>query len=209
MYLFTRQLVVNPAHMRAGLAHARQMLDYVNDKTDLEVSLFQLIQGAPLGTLSFVYRTDSYADSVAATDALITSDEYLDQVEAGAAYFVGNPEDRLASFLHMAGEFEGPPAAAAVVTARLEIDHTRKAIGWATELADYMAAATSTPVAVLASNTGEYGAITWITYGRSLKQLEESNAKTNADAGFLQRLEDSTGFFVSGSGRGMLSRRIG
>jgi hypothetical protein len=208
MYLFTRRIIVDPAHMRAGLAHARKMLAYVNGKTDLDVALFQVLQGAPLGTLTYAYRTESYAASVAATDALTTSNEYLEQVEQGAAYFVGNPQDELGTFVHTAGEIEGPPAAAAVVTARLEINHTRKAIGWSVELADYMAAATSIPMAVLTSNSGDYGAITWISYGTSLEQLEATNAKTQADTGFLQRLEDSEGLFVSGSGRGSLVRRI-
>jgi hypothetical protein len=191
------------------MAHAREMLEYVNQKTDLQVSLFQVLQGAPLGTLTYAYRTDSYAASVQEADKLIGSDEYLGKVEAGASYFVGNPQDRLGAYIHAAGEVSSPPAAASIVTAQLEVAQTRKAIAWSVELADYMNNATGVPTAVLTSNTGEYGSISWLNYGESLAQLEEANAKTSADPGFLQRLEDSAGFFVPGSGVGMLSRKIG
>jgi len=209
MYLFTRQVVLNPAHARAGMAHALEMLKYVNSKTELGVSLFQVLQGAPLGTLTYAYRTESYAASVEASDALTRSDEYLRKVEAGASFFAANPEDRLASFLHTAGDVEGPPAAAAVVSARLEVSKIAAAVAWAIELANYLNKATGVPSAVLSSNVGPYGTISWLSYGKSLAQLEQASEKTNRDPGFLQRLGASGGFFVPGSGVGVLSRRIG
>ena len=209
MYLFTRQVVVNPAHARAGMAHALEMLKYVNQKTELGVSLFQVLQGAPLGTLTYAYRTESYAASVEATDALTRSDEYLKKVESGAAFFVGNPQDRLATFIHSAGNVSEPPAAAAIVSARLEVNKIGAAIAWAVELSDYLNKATAVPSAVLTSNVGPYGTISWLNYGKSLAQLEKANQKTSADPGFLQRLGASGGFFVPGSGVGTLSRKIG
>ena len=42
MYLFTRRVVASPSHMRAGLAHAIGMTEYVNENTDLGISLFQV-----------------------------------------------------------------------------------------------------------------------------------------------------------------------
>ncbi len=209
MYLFTRQVVLNPAHARAGMAHALEMLKYVNSKTELGVSLFQVLQGAPLGTLTYAYRTESYAASVEATDALTRSEEYLRKVEAGAAFFIGNPEDRLASFLHAAGNVDAPPAAAAVVSARLEVSKIAAAIAWAVELANYLNKATGVPSAVLSSNVGPYGTISWLSYGKSLAQLEQANEKSSKDPGFLQRLGASGGFFVPGTGIGVLSRKIG
>ena len=42
-----------------------------------------------------------------------------------------------------------------------------------------------------------------------MAQLEESGSKIDADPGFLQRLEESTGLFVPGSGSAALTRKIG
>ena len=84
-----------------------------------------------------------------------------------------------------------------------------RALGWSVELADYLANATGVPTAVLTSNVPEYGTIAWLSFGESLAQLEEAQSKTNADPSFLQRMEEATGFFVSGSGVGGLSRKIG
>ena len=95
------------------------------------------------------------------------------------------------------------------MSAQLEIEQTRKAVAWSVELADYLANATGVPTAVLSSNLSQYGTISWLSYGESLLQLEEADSKTNADPGFLQRLEESAGFFVKGSATGGLSRKIG
>ncbi len=209
MYLFTRQVVVNPAQLRAGMAHALDILGYVNEKTDLQVSLFQVLQGAPIGTLTFAYQTESYAASVEQTDVLTGSDEYLEKIESGAGLFLGNPEDRVANIIHLAGEVSGPPAAAGFVSARLEVDHMTRALAWSVELADYLTNATGVPTAVMSSNIPDYGAITWLSFGESLAQLEEAESKTNADPSFLQRMEEAKGFFVPGSGVGGLSRKIG
>ena len=35
---------------------------------------------------------------------MIRSDEYLEKVESGAQYFIGNPENRLGDIIHIAGE---------------------------------------------------------------------------------------------------------
>jgi hypothetical protein len=191
------------------MAHAVEMLGYINQKTDLEVALFQVLQGEPLGTLAYAYRTESYAASLEAVDGLVSSDDYLERVEKGAQYFVGNPEDRLGKILHIAGAVEGPPAAAGVVTATIDVPQAAVAIKWAVEAADYSANLTGVPMAVVASNYGNYGTVSWISYGQSVAQLEQAEGKTNSDPGFLQRLADSAGFFISGSGVGVLSRKIG
>jgi hypothetical protein len=209
MYLFTRRLLISPSHYRAGMSHAVEMLGYINQKTNLEVSLFQVLQGEPLGTVTFAYRAESYAASLEATDELIGSDDYLKKVEKGAEYLVGNPEDRLGKILHIAGEVEGPPAAAAVVTATLDVPRAAEATKWAVEVADYSANLTGVPMAVVASNYGTYGTVSWISYGQSVAQLEQADEKTNSDPGFLQRLADSAGFYVAGSAVGVLSRKIG
>jgi hypothetical protein len=208
MYMFTRRVVVSPSHIRAGLAHATAMTEYVNQKTDLEVSLFQALQGEPLGTLFFAYRTDSFAASLEAVDGLVSSDEYLGRIEEGAEYFVGNAEDRLARFVHIAGEVSGPPAAAAVVSVAIHVPQVSKAMEWSLELTNYTANLSGVPVALVNSNYGQYGTVSWISYGESVAQLEQSQEKINTDPGFLQRLADSEGLFVAGSGVGGLSRRI-
>lgn len=208
MYLFTRRIVISPSHLRAGMASAIEMAEYVNQKTELEVSLFQSVQGEPVGTLIYAYRTESFAASLESVDALVGSDEYLKKVEKAAAYSVGNAEDSLGKILHISGEVSGPPAAAAVVSATLEVPQATAATSWSVELADYTANLTGVPTAVLSSNYGQYGRIAWVSYGQSVLQLEQSQEKTNTDPGFAQRLADSAGLFVPGSGTAALSRRI-
>jgi hypothetical protein len=190
------------------MAHAIAMTEYVNQKTDLEVSLFQALQGDPLGTLVFAYRTESYAASLESVDGLAGSDEYLAKIEEGAEYFVGNAQDRLGKFLHIAGDISGPPAAAAVVSATIDVPHVSRAMSWSLELANYTANLTGVPIALVTSDYGQYGSVSWVSYGQSVAQLEQSQEKTNSDPGFLQRLADSEGLFVAGTGVSSLSRKI-
>jgi len=208
MYLYLRRVVMNPVHTRAGMAHAIAMTEYVNQRTDLEVSLFQVLQGEPLGTLNFAHRTESIAASVEAVDKLLATDEYPAKIEEGAGYFIGNAEDRVGTIAHIAGEVSGPPAAASVVTATIDLPQVSRAMAWSVDLADYAANLSGVPMAVVTSNSGQYGAVSWISYGQSIAQLEQSQEKINSDPGFLQRLADSAGFFVPGSGVGVLSRKI-
>ncbi len=208
MYLFTRRVVVSPTHLRAGMAHAIAMTEYVNRETDLEVSLYQVLQGEPLGTLTFAYRTDSYAASLDSADELAGSDEYLEKIEEGAKYFLGPPEDRLGTITHIAGELSGPPVAASVVTATIDLPQAAKALSWSIDVADYISNLGGIPIAVVTSNFGQFGTVSWISYGQSVAQLEQSQEKTNSDPGYQQRLADSAGLFVPSSGVGVLSRKI-
>jgi hypothetical protein len=102
----------------------------------------------------------------------------------------------------------GPPAAATVVRATIDVPHVARAMSWSLELTNYTANLTGTPVALLTSNYGQYGSVAWVSYGDSVGQLEQAQEKTNTDPGFLQRLADSEGLFVAGSGEGVLSRKI-
>lgn len=208
MYLFTRQVLVSPGHIRAGMAHALDMLKYVNEKTQLDASLFQVLQGAPLGTLAFAFRTESFAASVEANDALVQSDEYLAKVEAGAAYYVGNAQDQLGEFLHVAGEVSDAPAVASITSATIEVARAAAAVAWSVDLANYTHNLTGQTTAVVSSNFGQYGRISWIGNSPSLADIESAGKKINTDPGFLQRLADSEGMFVPGSGAGVLSRKI-
>ena len=107
-----------------------------------------------------------------------------------------------------AGEVTGPPAAASVITATMETSRAGSAVAWAVDLAKYVNNLTAQPMAVLASNFGVYGTISWLGYGSSLAAIEEAGGKINSDPGFIQRLGDSAGLFVPGSGTGALSRKI-
>ncbi len=209
MFLFNRQVLVNPAHARAGTTQALEMARYVNEKTDLGVSLFQVLQGAPVGTLTFAYVTESYAASVASADSLVRSDEYMQKVEAGAQYYAGNPEDSLAKFLYQTSMPDGLPDVAGIVTAVMEVSQAAAAVAWSIEFADFMTKVTGIATSVLISNSGQYGKISWLSHAESLAQLEAAEEKKNSDPGFAECLSKMPGLFLTGATTIGLSRRIG
>jgi hypothetical protein len=201
-------VVANPSHIRAALAHAIETTEYVNQKTDLEVSLFEVLQGEPLGTLTFAYTAESYAASLASADELSSWNEYFAKIEEGAELFVGNPVDQVNRFVHTAGEVSEPPAAATTVTATIELPQIAEAMSWALEFANYTSNLTGVPIQLISSSFGQYGAISWIFCAQSVAQLEQSDEKLSSDPGFLQRLAGSDGLFLPGSVGLTLSRRI-
>lgn len=208
MYLFTRRIVVNPSQFRTGLAHAIEMTKYVNQNSDLEVSLFEVLQGESLGTLTFAYPTESYSASLESVDALIHSDEYLAEIERGGGFFVGNPVDQLGAVVHTAGEVSGPPAAAITYTITIDMPRIAEAMTWAVELTNYVSNLAGLPIQLLSSSFGQQGEISWIASGQSVAQVVAAQEKGNSDLGYLQRIAETEGFFVAGSGAVSLSRRI-
>ena len=208
MILFTRRITLDPAHLRNATAHAHEMRALVNEKTTLDVALYEVLFGAPVGTLVYSCRGESYAAVLEEMDRLRADEEYQRRSEQGAAYRLGNPEDALGQFLHVVGDASARPEAVNLVTAVTEAGSLSQAIQWGIELADFLEGHNGLPVALVSSNTGRYGVLSWLTYGASIAELEKGSEKTIVDPGFHAQLARSTGLFVPGAATGTMSRRI-
>jgi hypothetical protein len=106
MLLFSRALTLTGGPRRA-LPWALGVTSYVNDHSDLDVTLWSGTFGYPVGTLAWSALVGSQAALAASTAALVVDDGYLDLLEQAQDLISEPPEDLLGQLIH--GEPGDPP----------------------------------------------------------------------------------------------------
>ena len=208
MLLFSRVLTVTGSP-RQALPWALGVTSYVNDHSDLDVSLWSASYGYPLGTLAWTALVESQTALAAATAALLADDGYFDLIEQAADLIDQPGEDLLRQLVH--GEPGEPPpvgAVATVTTATALVDRMAEAVGWGVEIAQHVTSVTGTPVAVFTDSFGQMGGMTWIGVQPDLASAEAANAKLMADGDYLGRLAATKDLFIPGSGHAGQTTRL-
>jgi hypothetical protein len=162
MLLFSRVLTLTGGPRRA-LPWALGVTSYVNDHSDLDVTLWSGTFGYPVGTLAWSALVESQAALAASTAALVVDDGYLDLLEQAQDLIDQPPEDLLGQLIH--GEPGNPPpigAVATITTATALVDRMAEAVGWGIEIAEHVTSVSGTPVVVLTNVFGQMGGMTWI-----------------------------------------------
>jgi hypothetical protein len=209
MLLFSR--VVTPVGSpRRALSWAAGMTEYVNAHSDLDVSLWSGTFGYPVGTLVWSTIVESQVALAESTSKLLADDGYFDLIEQAQDMITTAPHDILRELVF--GEPSDPPpigAVATVTTATALVDRMADAVGWGVEIAQYVTAATETPVAVLTNVFGQMGELAWIGVQPDLAAAEAARTKLAADADYLARLAPTKDLFVPASGHISQLTRLG
>jgi hypothetical protein len=144
------------------------------------------------------------------TSKLLADDSYFDLIEQAQDMITTAPHDILRELVF--GEPSDPPpigAVATVTTATALVDRMADAVGWGVEIAQYVTAATETPVAVLTNVFGQMGELAWIGVQPDLAAAEAARTKLAADADYLARLAPTKDLFVPASGHISQLTRLG
>jgi hypothetical protein len=209
MLLFSR--VVTPVGSpRRALSWAAGMTEYVNAHSDLDVSLWSGTFGYPVGTLVWSTIVESQVALAESTSKLLADDGYFDLIEQAQDMITTAPHDILRELVF--GEPSDPPpigAVATVTTATALVDRMADAVGWGVEIAQYVTAATETPVAVLTNVFGQMGELAWIGVQPDLAAAEAARTKLAADADYLARLAPTKDLFLPASGHISQLTRLG
>jgi hypothetical protein len=209
MLLFSR--VVTPVGSpRRALSWAAGMTEYVNAHSDLDVSLWSGTFGYPVGTLVWSTIVESQVALAESTSKLLADDGYFDLIEQAQDMITTAPHDILRELVF--GEPSDPPpigAVATVTTATALVDRMADAVGWGVEIAQYVTAATGTPVAVLTNVFGQMGELAWIGVQPDLAAAEAARTKLAADADYLARLAPTKDLFLPASGHISQLTRLG
>jgi hypothetical protein len=208
MLLFSRTITLTGSPRRA-MPWALAITEYFNAHSDLDVSLWSVDYGQPIGTIAWSATVESQVALVAATAGVLADDGYLDLLEQAEDLVTTPGVDRLRELVH--GEPAGPPplgAVAGLTTGTAMIDRFADAVGWSVEIAQYITEVTGTPMAVLTSTFGQMGEIAWIGVEPDLASAEAANAKLAADPGYLGRLPATKDLFIQGSGHNAQLTRL-
>lgn len=210
MYLFSRVRTARSSRIREAMAFARESRDFVNEHTDLDVSLHATMLGRPVGTLTWAALVVGRA-SVADTQAtLMANPDYLAMAERGGELFESNGDDFLRQIVQMNGvePDQPPPACSQGWSAQIANGQYDHAMAWAIDMGDYVAGLTGIGIVTMTDSYGHFGTITWVGTLESAQHADQVNEQLVADAEWVKRLNYAEDLFIPGSGRVWLNRRL-
>jgi len=200
MFLFSRAITLSGSP-RQALPWVAQMTEYVNANSSLDVSAWTADFGAPIGTVAWNAVIEDQATLAEASWGLAGQDGYLDLVESAADLVAAPGEDSLAGLVY--GSPAEPPAVGSVglvTTAHAVVDRIADTLAWSVEIAQYVEGVTGSAVSVWSSTYGQMGEVAFISVLPDMAALDANQAKTNGDAGYIERLGKSAGLWLDGSG---------
>ncbi len=209
MYQFARLLTLR-GDERETAAWATEMTALVNDRMDLDVSLWASVFGFPVGTVGWSAIVEGRAHLAQETASLATDAEYHDLAAKAAEWIQAPAEDILRSIVHGGPGDEPPPvgAVASVTEAVAAGGKMSEAIGWATDMATYGTDLIGAQVNFLVNAYGDFGGMAFITIFPDMAAADAATEKIRADAGYIQRVESTAGLFLDGSAHQSLLQRM-
>ena len=209
MFQFARILTLQ-GDTRQTMAWAAEITGYVNEHSDLDVSLWGSVFGYPVGTVGWSTMVEGRAQLAAETDKLAADDSYLDMVAAAQEWVTTPAEDVFRSVV-VGGPGEEPPAVGSVASVTQAVAATGKmpdAMAWAADMAEYGSGVAGTQISLLVNAYGDFGGMAFISLAADMAAADEMAATVRADAGYLDRIKASEGLFVDGSAHQSLLRRL-
>ena len=209
MYLYSRRRRLNPAQARKAAAFAAETGKRAAGICGLEISVWATTMSADSGMISWSTMVEHLTDLETAMDKLAADGSFNDFIEQNDGLFVGPLADTLAQVVSGAPDpTAARPAYASVVQATCANGHVAAGMAGGVEIADMAARVGGLPTTFLASTTGEYGGVAWITTAPDLAALEAAEAKVNSDAGFVALADRVSPAYLPHAGNTMY-RRIG
>ena len=204
MFLFSRVATPNGSP-RDVMALATEMTDYVNSKVDTTTTLWQLLFGGPVGSMSFNTLVRSRAQMGQTMMTLMADDGYHELLERyGSMRSEINPtHDYLAQFIF--GDSEEKPAeigaVAEMVTAVPAGGRIADVMAWGPEIAQLVGRTTGTMPSFWVSAYGPFGQVNWITIHPSLEALDEAHGALMQSEEYMTEVVKGGELFVDGSGQ--------
>jgi hypothetical protein len=209
MQLFTRTIHMAGPEAEVG-AHAAALREYVSTKIGLEVALWSIGFGAPVGSMAYTARVDGIAGVQAMGAALQGDKDYAKMVAKGSDWVTGAPVDSLRESL--SGDLTATPppvgSVATLTTAVISNGRYADAIGWGLDVAAHVTTVTGMPVGFMMDMFGTFGQVAWIGIAADGAAADAANAKLNVDPGYMEKLGGATDLFVQGASHRSLAYRV-
>ncbi len=190
---------------------ALEVTGAVNERTHLDVSLWQGLFGRPVGSYAWSTVVDSLTSLEAAFDALGGDASYMSLQGKAAGWLVGPAEDGLLRVVHAAGgEYVRPHVGAyAEVTSAVPADGKLGEAGaWGVEIADVHADLTHSSVLFCTSEYAQFGEMRWMAMYDSAAAVDAAAEAIAKDEGYMSKLDGAGDLFLEGAAQRALARRI-
>ncbi len=190
---------------------AAEITAHVNDRTSLDVSLWQGISGGPVGTLAWSALAENLTVLEAATDSLAGDKAYADLLSRAAEWSTGPGEDHILRMVHSAGgEYERPGVGAYAEGTRAVPAEGKlaKAGAWGVEIADAHAKLTHASVLFCTAEYGAFGEMRWLGLYPDAAAVDRAAEAIAKDESYTKKLDQAGDLFAEGSAQRTLARRI-
>jgi hypothetical protein len=190
---------------------AMEITEAVNERTHLNVSLWQGMFGAPLGTLIWSTRIENLTALEAANDSLLGDAAYLSLVAKANPWTITPPEDTLMRMIHTAGgEYVRPNVGAyAEATMAVPADGKLAAAGaFGVAISDRHAELTHASVLFCTGEYGSFGEVRWLSLYESAAAVDRAAEAIAKDEDYTAAIDAAGGLFIEGLARRALARRI-
>jgi hypothetical protein len=210
MIIFQRGLTFLGPPDEVG-AWSLEITQAVNERTPLDVSLWSISFGAPIGTMVWSAQVESLMALEAATDPLGADRTYLSLVQKARDWVREPGQDVLTRVSHTAGGEYARPTVGGYAESTVAIPAEGKLVeasAFGVEISDLHADITHAPVLFGNTEYGEFGEMRWIAVYESAAALDLAAETIAKDADYAATLDGAGPLFQPGSARRVLARRI-
>ena len=210
MLIFQRMVTLQGPPEEAG-AWAVEMTALVNERTELEVSLWQGLFGVPLGSFAWTTRLPNFTALEAANDSLIGDRDYLAKVAEARDWVTTPGEDHLVRVAHIAGGDYVRPDVGSYAETTVAVPAPGRlapASEWGVDITDRVSTMTHATAMFGGDSFGNFGQLVWIGLFASAAAFDEAEEIIGKDESYVQAIDQAGELFLPGSARRTLARRI-
>lgn len=192
----------------AGLGFAVDIAEEVERASGVPLSVWTVLYGRPMGTVSWSAQLDSFVDLATFSSKLAESSSHMEKVQAAAGLWIpGSFEDRLANVVHTAGA-PGSVDCVSSLTAVAAPGRMGDATAFGAEVSDHVAALTGCSLTFCVDAFADMGQVTWFVGYADAAAVDTAQAAIAADAGYQERVNATADLFIAGTPTRTLAQRI-
>ena len=210
MIIFQRVATLQGPPDEVG-AWAQEITAAVNERTELNASLWQGLFGGPLGTLAWSALAENLTVLEASLGTLAGDATYASLVAKAKDWRTAPPEDFLLRMVHTAGGDYVRPDVGAYAEGTVAVPaegHLAKAGEFGVEIAEIHSKLTHSSVLFCTSEYGAFGEMRWLALYESAAAVDAAAEAIAKDPEYVGKIDTAGELFVDCLSRRTLARRI-
>jgi hypothetical protein len=206
MYIFSRTRAIKPSHMIEGIQTSKALAAKVTALTGVNINLYRVVFGFPVGTVLFSCRVDSQAALGDMFAKLATDPGYAQAAQDAAHVYEGAATDGLTSVV--SSTLTAPKPIVWVTQATIANGKFADAMALGVEVQGHVGSITGLPTAFCSDSYGPYGQVRWLTSADTMADMDHVSEVLSTDAAFAAMLDRAGECFLAGSAMNALLQTI-
>lgn len=207
MYIFSRTRCARPDRMLDALPSAVEIAGKVTAITGMDVHVWNVRFGQPMGTIMWSVRLDSQAQLFEATEKMMVDATYLDMSMSLAELFQGPTTDQLVRIVS-GTPTEAPAKFISSTQAVMANGKYAEAMAFGVEMQEFVGKALGHPTVFGAATYGGFADVLWLLGADSMADVDAASDWEATDSEYQKRILSGGGLFVDGSGQNGLLERL-